>query len=94
MKTIEVETSTGTLADYVDSAAADTVILTRGGKPVAAIVPLQNADAESVALSTNPKFLAIIERSRTSARAKGTISAEDLRREFAGDDDAEGEPAP
>jgi hypothetical protein len=35
---------------------------------------------ETVALSTNPEFLALIERSR--ARAEGGISSEEMRRRF------------
>jgi hypothetical protein len=39
-------------------------------------------DWESVALSTNPKFMAIIERSRASARTRGTLSLEEVRRKY------------
>jgi hypothetical protein len=33
-------------------------------KPFAAVVPIRNADEETVALSTSRKFLKIIDRSR------------------------------
>lgn len=37
-------------------------------------------DAESLSLSTNPKFLSIIERSRARHKAEGGIPIEDVRR--------------
>ena len=39
-------------------------------------------DWESVSLSTNPKFMEIIERSRASARTEGTLSLEEVRRKY------------
>ena len=56
------------------------VIVTRKGKPIAALVSLENADLETVALSTNRKFLALIERSRTRHRTEGGISSNEMRR--------------
>jgi hypothetical protein len=37
-------------------------------------------DMESVSLSTNPQFLALIERSRKRQDAQGSISAQEMRR--------------
>ena len=56
------------------------VILTVGGKPVAALVPIENADLETVTLSTHPKFLALIERSRTRQKSEGGISSAEMHR--------------
>jgi len=50
------------------------------GKPFAAVVPIRNADEETVALSTNRKFLKIIDRSRSRLKKEGGISASELRR--------------
>jgi hypothetical protein len=50
------------------------------GQPFAAVVPIRNADEETVSLSTNRKFLAIIERSRSRAKKEGAISSKELRR--------------
>jgi hypothetical protein len=52
----------------------------RKGKPFAAVVPIRNADEETVFLSTNRKFLAIIERSRSRTKKEGAISSKELRR--------------
>jgi antitoxin (DNA-binding transcriptional repressor) of toxin-antitoxin stability system len=52
------------------------------GKPFADIVPIRNADEETVSLSTNRKFLSIIERSRSRTTKEGGISSKELRRRF------------
>jgi hypothetical protein len=46
------------------------------------VVPIRNADDETVSLSTNRKFLAIIERSRSRTKKDGGISSKELRRRF------------
>lgn len=50
------------------------------GKPFAAVVPIRNADEETVALSTNRKFMTIIDRLRARIIKEGGISAKELRR--------------
>ena len=39
-----------------------------------------DADIEAVSLSNNPKFIALIERSRARQRSEGGISSEEMRR--------------
>jgi len=56
------------------------VIITCEGKPVAALVSISNADIENVSLGGNPKFLALIERSRARRKAEGGISTDEMRR--------------
>ena len=46
----------------------------------AALVSVENADLETITLSTNPQFIAMIERSRARQRAEGGISSEEMRR--------------
>ena len=41
---------------------------------------LENADRETEPLSTNPQFLALIERSRARQKAKGGVSSAKMRR--------------
>ncbi|MGQ9625789.1 MAG: type II toxin-antitoxin system Phd/YefM family antitoxin [Anaerolineae bacterium] len=79
MKTIEVAQATAPLAEYARDLSKEPVILTIGGKPVAALVPIENADLETVTLSTNPQFLALIERSRARQKAGEGISSEEMR---------------
>jgi hypothetical protein len=51
-------------------------------RPVAALVSLRRVDRESLALSTNPEFLKIIETARKEIRAGKTTSLEALERKF------------
>ena len=80
MKTIEKKEATEALAKYVSQIVDEPMIVTVKGKPIAALVPVNNADMETVSLSTNPKFLAIIERSRARHKAEGGISSEEMCR--------------
>lgn len=41
---------------------------------------ISNADIESVSLSSHPKFVALIERSRARQEVEGGISTEEMRR--------------
>ncbi len=80
MKKLEIIEATGPLADYVRDLNGEPVMLTQGGKPVAALVPIENADLETVTLSSHPGFLSLIERSRVRQRAEGGISGAEMRR--------------
>ncbi len=84
MKLIEKADATGTLAEYAANLQSGPVIVTDHGAPVAALVPIENADVETVALSTNQQFLNLIERSRARVRAEGGISSQEMRRRFQG----------
>jgi antitoxin (DNA-binding transcriptional repressor) of toxin-antitoxin stability system len=79
MKILDIKEATAPLAEYTRDVAFDPVVVTVGGKPVAALVAVENADLETVSLGGNPKFLAIIERSRASHQAEGGISSEVMR---------------
>lgn len=80
MKTLEVAQATAPLADYARDMKNEPLILTMNGTPVAALIPLENADVETVTLSTHPQFLALIERSRTRQKTEGGLSSEEMRR--------------
>ena len=82
MKVIEKADATASLAEYAAEIGTGPVIVTSQGRPVAALVPIENTDLETVSLSTDPQFIDLIERSRASVRAEGGISSEDMRRRF------------
>jgi prevent-host-death family protein len=82
MKFIESIDASGTLADYAAQIGSEPVIVTNHGRPVAALVPIENADLETVSLSSNPKFMGVIERSRCTVRDGRTISREEMRKKF------------
>jgi prevent-host-death family protein len=83
MKTIEMKEATAPLSEYAEVAAAETVVVTRQGQPVAAVVSLADVDFETLSLSTNPDFMAIIERSRARCPPGSGVSSDEMRRRLA-----------
>ena len=80
MRTIEITHSKASFAKYARDVKKEPVILTKDGKPVAALVAIENADLETVTLGTSPQFLALIERSRARQESEGGISSTEIRR--------------
>ncbi len=80
MRTVEIAKATGSLAEYAKEVSKEPIIVTVKGKPTAALVPIENADVETVTLSTNAQFIALIERSRARQKAEGGISSAEMRR--------------
>jgi prevent-host-death family protein len=80
MTKVEFKKASGPLSEYAEKARKGPIIVVKRGKPFAAVVPIRNADEETLALSTNRKFLKIIERSRARVKKEGAISASELRR--------------
>jgi prevent-host-death family protein len=84
MKTIELAQATSPLADYIEGVHAEPLVITDHGTPTAVILPLVGTDLETLSLSTNPDFIALIERSRSRIRQEGGISAAEMRRRVMG----------
>jgi hypothetical protein len=82
MKVVRIEDAQLTLPEVAELAKAGPVILTRKGKPLAAVRDLSHADWESVSLANNPRFIALIEASRRSYQDEGGIDLDDLRKEL------------
>ena len=82
MKVVDKQKATKTLADYTSEIQGGAVVVTDHGQPVAALVPIENADLETVSLSTNLRFLDLIERSRSRVKEEGGVSSEEMRRRF------------
>lgn len=80
MKTVEIGKATGSLAQYAKSVRKGPVIVMRRGRPLAALMPMENTDVETATLSTHPQFLALIERARVRHHKQGGVSSRDLRR--------------
>jgi antitoxin (DNA-binding transcriptional repressor) of toxin-antitoxin stability system len=80
MRTLEMDQATEPLAEYARRVKKAPVLLTVHGRPVAALVAVANADAETIALSINDRFLALIERSRARHKAEGGLSAAEMRK--------------
>ncbi|MGH8603565.1 MAG: hypothetical protein ACREXR_12565, partial [Gammaproteobacteria bacterium] len=64
MKAIELSEASKPLSEYAKELDGEIIVLTSDHKPVAALVSLKNVDRESLALSTDPEFMAIIEAAR------------------------------
>jgi PHD/YefM family antitoxin component YafN of YafNO toxin-antitoxin module len=82
MKRAELDQATASLVEYARELKHEPVLLTEHGHPVAALLSLQNVDAESLSLSANPDFLEIIQQSRARLAAEGGISSKEMRRRF------------
>ncbi len=83
VRKLEIGDATLPLAEYarqVDGGEGP-VLVTIEGRPVAAVIPVADeSDLETISLSTNPKFLEIIERSRARQASEGGISSREMRR--------------
>jgi hypothetical protein len=79
MKIIDLAEATETLATYTAEVAQGPVSITVAGKPVAALGAIENTDLETVSLSTNPAFVALIEQSRARHQAEGGLSSAEMR---------------
>ena len=78
MKTVDI-----TKASLSEYGRSETWLLTRRGKPVAAVVPVRSGvDAETFSLSHHPDFIEGINRSWQSYQENGGTSLKDVEREF------------
>jgi antitoxin (DNA-binding transcriptional repressor) of toxin-antitoxin stability system len=78
MKTIELS-EVSALAPYVQPGSQEPVILTQNGQTIAAIVPTDEHDVESLLLSVNPQFQAVLERSQQRLESEGGLSSAEVR---------------
>jgi hypothetical protein len=80
MKAMKLPKELQTFLDVAETAEEETLVFTKKKRPVAALVSLRKVDRESLALSTNPQFLKIIEAARKEVRTGKTISLEALEK--------------
>src|SRR3972149_3243953 len=82
MKLVPLERTGLTLLDVAELSKKGPVILTRKGKPLAAVKDLPGPDWESISLANNPRFIALIEESRRSYRESGGMGIDELRKQL------------
>lgn len=82
MKTLEMNQATGELASYAEKVRREPVVVTDHGRPVMALMPIENADLETVGLSTDPRFIALIERSRARQKPGQGTPLEEIKRKY------------
>jgi antitoxin (DNA-binding transcriptional repressor) of toxin-antitoxin stability system len=80
MKAVEISKATAPLADYARDISGEPLVITENGKPIAILEALEDTDWETISLSSNPEFMAIIERSRTRQQTEGGLSEAEVRR--------------
>lgn len=71
MKVLEIDTATSPLEEYARNVKREPLIVTKNGKPMAALVSLKSSDMETIKLSTDPRFMRLIKRARAHYQAEG-----------------------
>jgi antitoxin (DNA-binding transcriptional repressor) of toxin-antitoxin stability system len=79
MRTVSVVKASDSLGKYAKSLKREIVVVTRGRRAVAALVPLKNVDPESLALSMHPEFLALVKKARAELAAGRSLSLAEMR---------------
>ena len=80
MKKVTVAQASRSLGEYATELKDEIVVVTKGNRPVAALVPLKNVDRESLELSAHPHFLKLIKRARAEFAAGKSLSLHEMRR--------------
>jgi antitoxin (DNA-binding transcriptional repressor) of toxin-antitoxin stability system len=82
MKAMKLPKEIQSFLDVAETSKEETLVFTKKKRPVAALVSLRKVDRESLALSTSPQFLKIIETARKEVRAGKTVSLEALQKKY------------
>jgi antitoxin (DNA-binding transcriptional repressor) of toxin-antitoxin stability system len=80
MMRVDLKEATDSLSEYTRKARKEPVVVTRHGKPVALLRSLTQDEWEDFVISTDPRFIAMIERSRVRYKpGRGIPLAEVMR---------------
>ena len=82
MRTVDISQAGDSLPEYGRRKRGETWVLTRRGRPVAAVVPLDDEEYFSMRLANDPRFIEMIERSRASYKASGGVYLAEMRRKY------------
>ena len=80
MRTVLVVNASDSLGKYAKALKREIVVVTRGKRALAALVPLRNVDRESLALSMHPEFLALVKKARAELAAGRSLSLAEIRK--------------
>ena len=83
MKTIELTDATASLAKYTRDARRRPLVVTRRGKPLAVLVPMDSDLWEDFVVSQDSGFLKVIRRSEARYEREGGVSLAEVRRRYA-----------
>ena len=82
MMRVELKEATDSLSEYTRKARKEPVVVTRHGKPVAMLRSLTEDEWEDFVVSTDPRFIAMIERSRARYKPGTGIPLADVMRKY------------
>jgi len=83
VKTIEMDDVAASLSSLVRQARAEPIVITVRGKAVAALTAIDtNTDLENLLVNNDPRFQALIERSRARNPAGTGLSTAEVRRQL------------
>jgi hypothetical protein len=78
MKTLELKNTDAAIRQYEAELSQGPLVFTRGGKAVAALVRIRQADLESLLVSESPALRRIVQGSRQSYRRSGGLTREQM----------------
>ena len=79
MRQVPLARASRSLATYAAELNDEIVVVTKGKRAVAALVPLKNVDRETLTLSAHPEFLALVRKARAEIAAGRVLSLAEMR---------------
>jgi prevent-host-death family protein len=81
MRTVTAADVEADLDTFLDDVAQGPIVITRDGRPIAALVPLEDQeDAERLSLAHNPDFRRLLDEARERVGRTGGMSEEEFWR--------------
>lgn len=81
MLRVEMSDATGSLSDYARKARKQPVVVTRRGRPVAALMALSEDDWEDFVVPRHPGFVELLRRSRATCPTGEGIPLDEIKRQ-------------
>ena len=82
MTRVEIEAATASLSEYTRRMRREPVVVTRRGRPIAALMPLSEADWEDLVVGNHPAFMKLMKRSRVRYKPGTGVPLAEIRREY------------
>jgi hypothetical protein len=79
MKTLDVSKATAPFSQYARALDQEPLVLTDGDQAIAALVPIEDADLDTIALGSNTKFLALLEKAHAQRRTGAGLTTEEVK---------------
>jgi hypothetical protein len=92
VKTLELKNASKPLLEYATRLDDGGIVLTSKKKPIAVLVSVRGADAETLALSMNARFMNFIRRARAEVARGKVVSLERVKQEIADEVAASNKP--